>query len=213
MMLLVRGADDEVELIDTTGATEPIKLSLKGDSRPVWDQADGTFYLAASNDKGATYGCWRVTTTGSMTSCGVAATDVANSGRELALIVKSADGVVPPLVHGGRRRPVHAPHLRPLVRRVVPVVLPERLRGRFRQSRVAVDERVGGHLDDQRGRNRAHDSFDRRVVAPLGPLIGSRPIPVVGPGGGRAGQTSRARRDLMPRFSRPGCIFMGRFAV
>ena len=91
MILLVRGADDEVELIDTTGATEPIKLSLKGDSRPIWDQADGTFYLAASNDEGATYGCLRVTTTGSMTSCGVAATDVANSGRELALIVKSAD--------------------------------------------------------------------------------------------------------------------------
>jgi hypothetical protein len=91
-MALVRGADDGIEIVDTTGATEPIKLSLKGDSRPVWVQSDGGFYMTASNDQGATFSCWRVTSSGSMTGCGAASTDVANAGSALALIVKSADG-------------------------------------------------------------------------------------------------------------------------
>jgi hypothetical protein len=91
-MLFVRGADEGVEIVDTTGAAEPIKLSLQGDSRPVWNQAEGAFYMAASNDQGATWGCWRVTPSGSMSGCGLATTDMAEAARALALIVKYTDG-------------------------------------------------------------------------------------------------------------------------
>jgi hypothetical protein len=91
-MLFVRGADEGVEIVDTTGAAGPIKLSLRGDSRPVWNQTDGAFYMAASNDQGATWGCWRVTPTGAMSGCGLATTDMAEAARALALIVKYTDG-------------------------------------------------------------------------------------------------------------------------
>jgi hypothetical protein len=91
-MLLVRGADDGIEIVDMTGASQPMMLSLQGDSRPVWDQSDGAFYVAASSDQGATWGCWRVTPSGSISGCGAAAADPVNATRALAMIVKSTDG-------------------------------------------------------------------------------------------------------------------------
>ena len=91
-MLLVRGADDGVELVDTTGAATPIRLSLQGNSSPVWDQANGVFYLSASSDQGVTWGCQQVALTGSISSCGPAGSDVANEGSGLALVFGAADG-------------------------------------------------------------------------------------------------------------------------
>jgi dipeptidyl aminopeptidase/acylaminoacyl peptidase len=91
-MLFARGADDEIEVVDTSGVNKPITLSLRGNSRPVWVQSDGSFYLTASSDQGATWACWRVTPAGSATECGAATTDVASSGGGLALIVKAGDG-------------------------------------------------------------------------------------------------------------------------
>ena len=91
-MLLVRGADDGVELVDTTGAAAPIRLSLQGNSSPVWDQANGVFYLSASSDQGVTWGCRQVALTGSISSCGPAGSDVANEGSELAVVYAAADG-------------------------------------------------------------------------------------------------------------------------
>ena len=92
-MLLVRGADDGVELVDMTGANNTItNLNLQGNSRPVWVQADNAFYMAGSDDKGATWSYWRVTLAGSSTKVGVATSDVVASGRSLALILRAHDG-------------------------------------------------------------------------------------------------------------------------
>jgi len=95
-MLVVRGVDDMVELVDNTGANKPTTLALQGNSAPVWVQADGAFYLAGSTDKSATWQLWRVTTSGVMTIAGPAISDIATTGRtglaSLAWIVKGTDG-------------------------------------------------------------------------------------------------------------------------
>jgi hypothetical protein len=95
-MLVVRGADNVAELVDTTGAKKPIKLSLQGNSAPVWVQADSAFYLGGSTDNGTTWALWRVTTSGVMSNVGPATGDVATTGRtgldSLAWIVKGTDG-------------------------------------------------------------------------------------------------------------------------
>ena len=91
-MLTVRGADDAVELVDMTGAAKPVVLPLQGNSRPVWVQADGAFYLTASNDAGTTWACWKVTPAGVTSVVGPAVGDMAAAGRALALIVMASDG-------------------------------------------------------------------------------------------------------------------------
>lgn len=95
-ILVVRGADNVAELVDTTGSKQPIKLSLQGNSAPVWVQADNAFYLGGSTDNGATWALWRVTTSGVMSNAGPATGDVATTGRtglnSLAWIIKGTDG-------------------------------------------------------------------------------------------------------------------------
>jgi hypothetical protein len=95
-MLVVRGADDIAELVDTTGSKQPIKLSLQGNSCPVWVQADNAFYLGGSADKGTTWALWRVTTSGAISNAGPATGDVATTGRTgldaLAWIIQGTDG-------------------------------------------------------------------------------------------------------------------------
>jgi hypothetical protein len=91
-MLLVRGADDVAELVDMNDASKSMKLSFQGDSRPVWSQSDGAFYVAGSTDKGATWTCWRVALDGSTSNCGPARSDIASSGNGLVPIVAVSDG-------------------------------------------------------------------------------------------------------------------------
>lgn len=91
-MLMVRGSDDSVELVDMTGVKPPDVLDLQGTSRPVWVGADNAFYLTASADKGLTWACWRVTPNGSATIVSPAWSDIASAGSNLALIVKGGDG-------------------------------------------------------------------------------------------------------------------------
>jgi hypothetical protein len=71
------------------GAVKPNKLSLQANSRPVWVQSEGAFFLAASDDKGATWACWKVTPGGVATKVGSATGDIATNGRGLALIVNT----------------------------------------------------------------------------------------------------------------------------
>jgi Bacterial Ig-like domain/WD40-like Beta Propeller Repeat len=92
-MLVVRGSDNGVELVDMTGATKPILLDLQASSRPVWVQSENAFYLAASNDKGATWGCWQVTSAGLVNKVGAGVGDIATNGKGLALLVKGSDGL------------------------------------------------------------------------------------------------------------------------
>jgi hypothetical protein len=94
-MLVVRGADNAVELIDTTTTNPPIVFQLVGNSRPVFDAAEGVFYVTASADNGATWSYWRVGLDGTTLQMASAASDLATAGGandSLALIVKSADG-------------------------------------------------------------------------------------------------------------------------
>jgi len=91
-MLVVRGADDEVELIDTSGATPPLTLGLQGNSRPIWDEPEGVFYLTASADQGLTWGCWRVTLQGKASACGTATSEMANEGSALVSVFAAGDG-------------------------------------------------------------------------------------------------------------------------
>jgi hypothetical protein len=75
-----------------TGVAKPVVLPLQGNSRPVWIQADGAFFVTASNDKGATWACWRVTPAGATSVVGPAVGDLATAGGALAVIVRGADG-------------------------------------------------------------------------------------------------------------------------
>ena len=96
-MLVVRGADNVAEIVDVTGARAPIKLSLQGNSRPVWVQSDAAFYLAATSDKGNTWYLWRVTPDGMTTNPRSATGDIGTTGMSgrssLAWIMKADDGV------------------------------------------------------------------------------------------------------------------------
>ena len=92
-MLLVRGADNAVELVDMTGANPPQVLALTGNSRPIWDPQDNAFYVVASADQGATWSCYQVTTSGATTLIGPAAGDLTVSGGgSVAFAVRDADG-------------------------------------------------------------------------------------------------------------------------
>ena len=91
-MLLVRGSDSAAVLVDMTGATAPKKLSIVGDSRPVWVPSDAAFYMAATADNGASWTYRRVTTGGTVTSVGPAVSDIDTSGQALALVVHASDG-------------------------------------------------------------------------------------------------------------------------
>ena len=91
-MLVVRGVDNMVELVAMNGATKTLPLNLQGNSRPVWVESDEAFYLAGSDDKGATWASWRITPAGSVNKVGAATSDMAATDRSLALIVRAADG-------------------------------------------------------------------------------------------------------------------------
>jgi Tol biopolymer transport system component len=92
-MLLVLGADGGLELVDMTGADNPaIKVNLQGNSRPVWVQTEGAFYVVGSDDQGATWSSWRVTASGVATKASPAASDLTSSGSTLAMIANDTDG-------------------------------------------------------------------------------------------------------------------------
>jgi len=92
-MLVVRGFDNMVELVDMTGARQPVKLSLAGNSRPVWDQIDNAFYVAASPDQGLSWSYWRVSVSGATIRIGSAAGDLTTSvNGSMAFAVRAADG-------------------------------------------------------------------------------------------------------------------------
>jgi Periplasmic component of the Tol biopolymer transport system len=99
-MLVVRGSDDVVMLVDMTGATPPRQLTIVGDSQPVWVQSDAAFFVAGTADRGGTWLYWRVTMDGALTSIGPAVSDIdtagqaagQTAGQAVALIVRAGDG-------------------------------------------------------------------------------------------------------------------------
>ena len=93
-MLMVRGSDNVVELVDPKGIAKPQKLDLVAASRPVWVQLDNAFYVSSTDDKGATWSYYKVTAAGAITRIGSSMSDIAASGQGIALQVKAVDGIV-----------------------------------------------------------------------------------------------------------------------
>jgi hypothetical protein len=93
-MLVVRGSDGGVVLVDMSGANPPRTINLVGDSRPVWVQNDSAFYVAASADHGTTWADWRVTPDGAVTNVGPAEGDIDTSGDGALTFLVSATGDV-----------------------------------------------------------------------------------------------------------------------
>ena len=92
-MLIVLGFQNAVELVDMAGVRQPVKLSLAGNSRPVWDQIDDAFYVAATPDQGSSWSYWRVSVSGATIRIGPAAGDLTASVKgSMAFVVRSADG-------------------------------------------------------------------------------------------------------------------------
>jgi len=94
VMLMVRGSDNVVEIVDPKGIAKPLELDLIAGSRPVWVQLDNAFYVSATADNGATWSYYKVTIAGVITRMGSSGSDVAASGRALALQVQSDDGTI-----------------------------------------------------------------------------------------------------------------------
>jgi hypothetical protein len=91
--LIVRGLDDAIQLVDVAGGTEPVSLSLTGNSRPIWNEIDKAFYVAATADGGITWSYWRITTAGVATRVGPAAGGMAvDVAGHMAFVVQAADG-------------------------------------------------------------------------------------------------------------------------
>jgi hypothetical protein len=92
-MLVVRGMDDALELIDMTGQTPPVELPLVASSRPIWDAKDGAFYVVAGAEHSLTMSCWRVTMTGETTKMWSAAGNMAAAvDGGLAYVLPLVDG-------------------------------------------------------------------------------------------------------------------------
>ncbi len=98
-MLLVRGGDNRVELVDITQTKVPIieqtseGQQLIGNSRPVWDAMDNAFYLVASADNGTTWSCYRIGLDGAVSEVGPSAADMAVDAQgHVAEILETAKG-------------------------------------------------------------------------------------------------------------------------
>ncbi len=91
LMLVVRGSDNVVELVDLTGTSKNLLLPLVANSRPIWDGS--YFYVIASPDSGLTWSCWRIFPNGAFSRIGPGAGDLAASvSGSVAYVVRSADG-------------------------------------------------------------------------------------------------------------------------
>jgi hypothetical protein len=95
-MLLVRGLDNAVELVDMTGTVPPVQLNLIGNSRPIWDQKDGAFYVAATPAPGSPSSLWRVSPDGTTIRMAPGAGDlsVASVDGSIVAVVVSPDGTM-----------------------------------------------------------------------------------------------------------------------
>ena len=92
-MLVDRGLDNAVELVDLTGAHQPVKVNLMASARPVWVESQASFYVAGSDDNGASWAYWRVSTSGVAARVGPSVVDVsADVNGNLVLLVEGLDG-------------------------------------------------------------------------------------------------------------------------
>jgi hypothetical protein len=91
-LMIVRGADNVIELVDMTGATPPAASNIIGNSRGVWVQADGSFYATGALSSSSAWSYWRVGRDGSTKAIGAAAADMDYNGQTLVYAMTSVDG-------------------------------------------------------------------------------------------------------------------------
>jgi hypothetical protein len=91
-LMIVRGADDVIELVDLAGASAPVKSSIIGNSRGVWVQAEGSFYTTGALSSSSAWSYWRVGRDGSTKAIGAADADMDYNGRTLVYVMTSVDG-------------------------------------------------------------------------------------------------------------------------
>jgi hypothetical protein len=91
-LMIVRGSDDVVEIVDMTGASAPVQTGIIGNSRGAWVQADGTFYAAMALSRTSAWSYWRLGRDGTLKAIGSAAGDLDFSGQALAFVIQAVDG-------------------------------------------------------------------------------------------------------------------------
>jgi hypothetical protein len=92
-MLVARAPDNALELVEMEGDGR-IATGLTARSRPVWSLLDKSFYVVASDDGGASWGCWRIATDGTKSRVAAANGDLAASAHgSLAYVVVDQAGV------------------------------------------------------------------------------------------------------------------------
>jgi hypothetical protein len=94
-MLVVRGSDNGLELVDMIGANPPLLLPLAGNSPPIWNALDSAFYVVATPDKGSSWSLYEVTASAVIARVGDAAGDVAVAvDGTVVFAIHSADGSI-----------------------------------------------------------------------------------------------------------------------
>ena len=92
-MMIVRGSDNLVELVDLSGAHQPVKVNLIASARPVWVESQDSFYLSGSDDNGASWAYWQVPTSGVPARLGPSVVDLAaDANGNLVLLTEGLDG-------------------------------------------------------------------------------------------------------------------------
>jgi len=94
-MLVVRGRDNRLEMVDLTGAAQPLPFALIGNSRPIWDNADGAFYVVAVPDGSKTSSIYRISLDGlaTLVQPGAADLSVDGQGRIATIVGGDAGGL------------------------------------------------------------------------------------------------------------------------
>ncbi len=92
-MLVARADGNALELVEMEGDGR-VEIGLAARARPVWNVLDKAFYVVASDDRGTTWGCWRITTDAVKTRVGAASGGAAASSKgALAYVMAGSDGV------------------------------------------------------------------------------------------------------------------------
>jgi dipeptidyl aminopeptidase/acylaminoacyl peptidase len=92
-MMIVRGSDNLVELVYLSGSHPPVKVNLIASARPVWVESQDSFYLAGSDDNGASWAYWQVPTSGIAARLGPSVVDLAaDANGNLVLLTEGLDG-------------------------------------------------------------------------------------------------------------------------
>ncbi len=217
-MLVVRGSDGDVEIVDLTGANKPLKLSLIGDSRPVWVQSDGAFLSGRLPGPGRHVGVLEGRTLGRDDQLRRGPQRYVRHGQRPGRDHRGQRRHRPPFLCGRGRSVAPDPDQRARLQRGRAVPLAGWQGDRVRSGRVGFDGYLGGDLDGQHRRHGPDQPFHGWSLAQLGAVAAPPP-----PERGDAARSTAWRwargpnvpgsRAKKPRFDCRECIFEGLSAV